>query len=116
SYGIGKAIEQKTFLNDQDFNFADPESSNLEKRSAQEMDIPQKFVLTGTWDLPFGKGRTFGSDWAAPLDFILGGWSLNANGTLQKGWAVDYPNANQIAPGSAVLSNQTLEQAFDTSL
>ena len=116
SYGIGKAIEQKTFLNDQDFNFADPESSILEKRSAQEMDIPQKFVLTGTWDLPFGKGRTFGSDWAAPLNFILGGWSLNANGTLQKGWAVDYPNANQIAPGSAVLSKQTFEQAFDTSL
>lgn len=116
NYGIGKTIEQKSLLNNQDFNFTDPESSKLEKRSAEEIDIPQKFVLTGVWELPFGKGRAFGSSWAAPIDFILGGWSINANATLQKGWAVNYPNANQIAPGSARISNQSLERAFDTSL
>ena len=38
-----------------DFNFADPEASNLEKRPASEIDIT-KFVLTGVWELPFGKG------------------------------------------------------------
>ncbi len=116
NYGIGKTIEQISMLNDQDFNFADPEASNLEKRPASEIDIPQKFVLTGVWELPFGKGRAFGADWAAPVDFLLGGWSINANGTLQKGWAVDYPTANQIAPGSAAISNPSLERAFDTSL
>ena len=116
NYGIGKTIEQISMLNNQDFNFADPDSSNLEKRSAEEIDIPQKFVLTGVWELPFGKGRSFGSDWAAPLDFLFGGWSINANATIQKGWAVNYPNANQITPGSAKISNPDLERAFDTSL
>lgn len=116
NYGIGKTIEQRTLLNNQDFNFADPEASNVEKRSAEEIDVPQKFVLTGVWELPFGRGRAFGSGWAAPVDFLLGGWSINANATVQKGWAIDYPNANQIAPGSASISNQSLDRAFDTSL
>ncbi|MCZ2154511.1 MAG: TonB-dependent receptor [Bryobacterales bacterium] len=116
NYGIAKTIEQVSMLNNQDLNFADPKASKLEKRSADQIDIPQKFVLTGVWDLPFGKGRAIGSNWAAPVDFILGGWSINANATVQKGWALDYPNANQIHPGSARISNQTLEKAFDTSL
>ncbi|MCC7343223.1 MAG: TonB-dependent receptor [Bryobacterales bacterium] len=116
NYGIGKTIEQLSLLNNQDFDFNNPEASKVEKRSADQIDIPQKFVITGVWELPFGRGRAFGSDWAKPVDFILGGWSINANATVQKGWALDYPNANQIKPGSARISNPSLEQAFDTSL
>ena len=116
NYGIGKTIEQVSFRNDQDFNLSDPDASDLEKRSANQIDIPQKLVIAGVWELPFGKGRAFGADWAAPVNFLLGGWSLNGNVTFQKGWAIDYPNANQLAPGSAALSGSNGLRAFDTSL
>lgn len=44
----------------------------------------QRFLLTGTYDLPFGKGRK----WAASsslLDRVLGGWSANTITLLETG-------------------------------
>ena len=118
NYGIGKTLEQRSLLNNQDFNMSSPEDSNLEKRSANQIDIPQRIVLVGVWELPFGKGKAFGAGWSRPTDLLLGGWSINANTTFSKGWAVDYPNANQATPGSAAISgSQTASMtAFDTSL
>lgn len=117
SYGLGKTLEQTNFLNSQDFNFANPDSSRLEKRSANQIDLPQKFTIAGVWDMPFGKGRPFGGNWSAPVNFIAGGWAVNANITYQSGWAVDYPNAAQTVAGSAKLDSgqQTLDKWFDTS-
>lgn len=117
NYGVGKTLEQLSFRNNQDFNLSNPESSNLEKRSATDIDIPQRFVLTGVWEIPVGRGRAFGNDMHKVANFLVGGWSLNANYIVSKGWAFDYPNANQLAPGSAALSNQTDSMmAFDKSL
>jgi hypothetical protein len=118
NYGIGKTLEQRTLLNNQDFNLASPQDSNLEKRSATQIDIPQRFVITGVWEFPFGRGKAIGAGWGRGLDILLGGWALNANATLSQGWAVDYPNANQLRPGSAALSGSQTETmtAFDTSL
>ena len=39
-------------------------------------DVRHNFLLSGTWELPFGKGRRWGSDWSAVLDSIAGGWRL----------------------------------------
>jgi len=117
NYGIGKTIEQRSVLNDQDFELAMPSASRLEKRSANQIDIPQRLVVTGVWEMPFGKGKRIGNDWNPALNFLLGGWTVNANSTLSKGWAFDYPNANQNAPGSAAIPDQTGSMmAFDTSL
>lgn len=117
NYGIGKTLEQVSFLSVQDFNLQSPENSLLENRSAANIDIPQRFVLTGVWEIPFGRGRAFGADVHRAVDFLIGGWSVNGNFTLSKGWAFDYPNANQGTPGSAAISNQLdTMMAFDTSL
>jgi len=117
NYGVGKTLEQVSFRNNQDFNLSDPESSNLEKRSAENIDIPQRLVITGVWEIPVGRGRAFGNDMHKVANFVIGGWSLNANYIASKGWALNYPNANQLRPGSAALSNQTdTMRAFDTSL
>jgi hypothetical protein len=117
NYGIGKTLEQLTLLNVQDLDLQNPENSKLENRSATNIDIPQRFVLTGVWEIPFGRGRAFGSDVHRALDFVIGGWSINGNFTLSKGWALDYPNAAQGAPGSAKINDQLDRMmAFDTSL
>ena len=38
----------------------------------------QKFnnTLTFVYELPFGKGKSFGDAWSAPLNFAFGGWRL----------------------------------------
>jgi hypothetical protein len=116
SYTIGKTLEQVSLLNAQDFNLSSPGSTPLVKQPADQIDIPQKFNITGVYDLPFGKGRLIAGGASRAVDMIIGGWSLNANVTYQSGWAVNYPNAAQVAPGSAKLDNPTPGQWFNTSL
>lgn len=118
SYTVGKTLEQLTVLNPQDFRLRDPDATPLEKRPATQIDIPQKFVIAGVWEMPFGRGRRFGGGWPAALNFVLGGWQINANVTYQSGWASDYPNAAQVRPGSAKLSEseRSFARWFNTSL
>ncbi len=40
-------------------------------------DQPFNNVTTFLYDLPFGKGRAFGSDWSKAADLVAGGWRLS---------------------------------------
>jgi hypothetical protein len=42
-------------------------------------------VVSGIWELPFGKGRKWGSGWSRYLDGLLGGWQLNGIFQWQSG-------------------------------
>jgi len=118
SYGIGKNLTQTSVLNAQDFSLSNWEDTKLEKRSDQNIDAPQKFVIVGLYELPFGKGRKYGSSMHPVLNGIIGGWQINWDLMFQSGWVVDYPNAKQLRPGSAKLpaGERTLYRWFDTSL
>ncbi len=35
------------------------------------------FVLTGLWELPFGKGKQYLGDASRALDYLVGGWQVN---------------------------------------
>ena len=41
------------------------------------LDQRNVFVASALYDLPFGNGRRFGSNWNKALDSVLGGWQLN---------------------------------------
>jgi hypothetical protein len=92
----------------------------------------QRFMLTGTYQLPFGKGQTF----AGPgfLNPIIGGWALSTVTTMQTGqWltptmpaADDQSNTNMIVrnTGGAIArpdcvgnpyANQTTQNFFNLS-
>ncbi len=116
SYTAAKTLEQVSLLNAQDFNLNDPLSTRLVKQPADQIDIPRKLNFAGLYELPFGRGKKFANGISRPLNYIIGGWEFNWNITYMKGWAVNYPNANQIAPGSAALSSPTIGQWFNTSL
>jgi hypothetical protein len=69
----------------------------------------QRFLLTGSYDLPFGKGRR----WSSPsglANALLGGWSLNTVTLLETGPYLtptispnlDQTNTNPVADGSIV--------------
>lgn len=46
---------------------------------------PQAFVFTGNWDLPFGRGKAFGSNMPRWMDAVVGGFALNGAATYQSG-------------------------------
>lgn len=46
-------------------------------RGLSAWDVPQRFILSGTFELPYGSGRPFGSSAPGVLRAILGGWTIN---------------------------------------
>ncbi|NWF84378.1 MAG: TonB-dependent receptor [Bryobacteraceae bacterium] len=116
SYTIAKTLEQVSLQNAQFYNLAYPASSQLIKQPADQIDIPQKFNITAVIELPFGKGRAFANQIPKGVDWLIGGWGLDLNVTYMSGWAVAYPNAAQVTPGSAKLENPSIPQWFNTSL
>ncbi len=74
------------------------------KESNQNIDAPQKFAVAGIFELPFGRGRKYAQNANGVVNGIIGGWQMNWDVIYQSGWVVDYPNAPQVQPGSAKLS------------
>ena len=52
-------------------------------------DVASLFNGYVTYDLPFGKGRMFGSSASKAVDAVLGGWSLGSDFTLHSGFAIN---------------------------
>jgi hypothetical protein len=87
AYTWSKYIEEVFLLNVQD--------TNLERRISRD-DIPHRFVGSGIWELPFGKGRKWGGHWNNYLDGALGGWQFNAIFQWQSGRALDLRDRNVV--------------------
>jgi hypothetical protein len=63
--------------------------------SLSTQDVPNRFTTAITYDLPCGKGKQFlssGSNRA--LDWVIGGWSANAVGTIQTGYPLSITQTN----------------------
>ncbi|HVG34185.1 MAG TPA: carboxypeptidase-like regulatory domain-containing protein [Pyrinomonadaceae bacterium] len=61
-----------------------PNNLDLE-RGNSDLDIRHRFTFASVYDLPFGRGRRYGSDWPGPLNFLLGGFQWNNIITIQSG-------------------------------
>lgn len=48
-------------------------------------DVPHRFVGSFVYDLPFGRGRKFGSNMNKALDALVGGWQTNGIVTFAQG-------------------------------
>ncbi|MBS1850528.1 MAG: TonB-dependent receptor [Acidobacteria bacterium] len=53
--------------------------------SNADFDARHRFTVAGGYELPFGKGKAFGSTWNPVLNGILGGWRSNLIYTFQTG-------------------------------
>lgn len=52
------------------------------------MDIRHSMNFVGVYDLPFGRGRTYGAHSNGALDAVFGGWKLAASAVLYTGFPV----------------------------
>jgi len=77
------------------------------ERGNSDFDIRQRFVLGYIVELPFGRGKHFGSGVSGPLNQVIGGWQLSGVTTLSTG------NWFTITDGNGNFSNSTGGQRPD---
>ncbi|HWS87932.1 MAG TPA: TonB-dependent receptor [Pyrinomonadaceae bacterium] len=80
SYTFSKTMSALNFLNPQD---AEP------SKSVADFDRPHVFVLSGVYQLPFGRDRRFLSDAGTAANLLLGGWEYNFIARFQSGQPVN---------------------------
>jgi len=95
-----------------------------------QVNLNHDFSASVIYELPFGKGKAFGSDWNGAVNAILGNWELTAIQKVTSGFpvfvvanndsGVNFENngnslnrPNQVC--NPVLSNPTINEWFNTS-
>jgi hypothetical protein len=105
NYLYAKLIERRSYLNDAD--------TALEKRIAGE-DRPQRIVISGTYDLPFGRGKSLASNVGPWMNRLVGGWIVNGIYTWNPGAAVNWGNVIYLG-GDLQWDPRNIDRAFDTT-
>jgi len=74
------------------------------ERGYVQPDFRHRFVASAVYQLPFGKGKTFGQGWNRAADLALGGWELSSIAVARTGEATtailsnDFTNTGSFAP------------------
>ena len=55
------------------------------ERALSSHDIAHRVVITGAYELPFGKNRRFGSNMNRALNWLAGGWNISGMALMQSG-------------------------------
>jgi hypothetical protein len=111
SYTWSKLMEKVSFLNDTDTTY--------ERRIGSD-DIPHRVVVSGIWELPFGRGRKWGHNWNGAVNTILGGWQAQGIYQWQAGRPINLDSRNiysncDLSTLRAKISGGTVDTTFDTS-
>ena len=99
-------------------------------RSITDINIPHRLVMSYVYELPFGRGRRFGTDVHAALNWLLGGWQFNGINTFQSGGTISIsanntaglfnsktrPNNNGKSAKLSGPVHERLDRYFDTSV
>ncbi len=80
AYTVSKSIDNMNVL----FPYLDSLNRGLSS-NFKSVDIPQNFVLSYVYELPFGRGRALLSQRSQLVDRLAGGWSVNGITTFRSG-------------------------------
>ncbi|MGH9430653.1 MAG: TonB-dependent receptor domain-containing protein [Terriglobia bacterium] len=92
-----------TYAKAMDYTETGPADNNYNWRpdyGPASWDRTHALTLTNVWQLPYGRGRRFGSNSSKAVDAILGGWSLDGVTTLDSGFPFS-PNVSNTASVNA---------------
>jgi hypothetical protein len=134
AYTWGKLIDDASstvgFLGQIAGSRLDHYNRRLEK-SISSLDVSHRFVFSGVWEFPVGRGKRFLNSAPRALELIVGGWQSNAIVTLATGvpiFIAGAPNNTGIFSGQRVNNNgrsaritggttdERLNRWFDTSV
>jgi hypothetical protein len=105
------------------YQYINPDSF-LADQAPQAFDTPQRLVVSYIYQLPFGRGKHFGSDQNRWVNGAFGGWSVSGITTYMTGFPFtpsmgsnldngNSNNPNRICNGR--LSSRTINTYYDTS-
>ena len=104
SYTYSKAIGALSFLNDQDA---------LPSRAVTDDDRTHRWVLSGVWQLPVGRGRHFLGSTNRAVELLLGGWEYTWIATIQSGRPLNLPG-NVDLIGDLAANQNGFDRFFNT--
>ena len=120
--GAGNGVDVGEYKEPQD-----PHRRRLEY-GPSEFDVTQRFVFSGVWQLPFGKGKPYGAHWSRGAELAFGGWEFSPIFTWQGGLPLTINQTqainiggerrsrpNRIADGNLSSGQRTVDRWFDTS-
>ncbi|HVF42460.1 MAG TPA: hypothetical protein VM936_05600, partial [Pyrinomonadaceae bacterium] len=105
SYTFSKTLGALNFINPQD---AEP------TKFVTDFDRPHVFVLSGVYQLPFGKGRRYFTDAGKAANLVLGGWEYNFIARFQSGRPMNLNTDNFDLRGDPVIEDNVAERYFNT--
>jgi hypothetical protein len=97
------------------------------ERSLSSYDVPHRVVVNFNYELPFGKGKKFGSSWNTVTDALLGGWQTNGILTLNSGQPLIFSQTTNtsfsfggyqrpdVTGADARIENRSIDRWFDTT-
>jgi hypothetical protein len=107
---LSKLRERASFLNDQDTEFEE-RLSGADRR--------QRIVFSGIFEVPFGRGRKFGTSWHRGIDAVLGGWQVSGIAQFQSGGPLNFDDNYLFRgdPNSVFIpsSERTVDRWFNTA-
>ena len=73
-----------------------------------DMNRNHVFVANIVYELPFGKGKMFGSGVGRAMDLVIGGWQLNSTSNWSSGlpWTPSYGECGQVADAGPCRPNK----------
>ncbi len=103
SYTTSKTMEAVSYLNAQDTALA---------RELTSFDVPQRLVLSGMYEFPFGHRRRWARSGVA--NWLAGNWQVSWSGVMQSGTPMSYPDF-YIHGDPRLKTGRSLGRWFNTS-
>lgn len=93
AYTWSHAIDNTQAGFDSDYRYGgnpvDPFQWRTRERANSGLDVRHRFVFNALYELPFGRGHTFGHDWNTATNALVGGWQVSPIVTLASGFPFD---------------------------
>lgn len=81
-------------IDDMNVFYALDDRYNRAVGTSQAPNVPQNFIASMVYQLPFGRGRQWLSNSPRPVDLLLGGWQLSTITILQSGQPLTFGISN----------------------
>jgi hypothetical protein len=106
NFTYSKLMDRRRFLND-----SDP----LPEKRVSSDDRPLRVVVSGSYDLPFGKGKRFDAH-NGIVNRVIGGMVINAIYNYQVGAPMNWEGQNPLFLGGDLQADpRNIDRAFDTT-
>jgi hypothetical protein len=67
------------------------------RKQLSDLNVSHRFSVSGVYEIPYGRGRKFGSSAPSPVDAVLGGWQLSTIAVLRSGFPFTVTTSGNIA-------------------